>query len=65
MRSDPVFGPLVVFGLGGVDTDLIADRAAKLAPLTGADADLLLDGLRASNRSGPGRSTGPPCGNCC
>ena len=48
VRSDPVFGPLVVFGLGGVDTDLIADHAARLAPLTGADADLLLDGLRAS-----------------
>ncbi|MBE1495692.1 acyl-CoA synthetase (NDP forming)/GNAT superfamily N-acetyltransferase [Amycolatopsis lexingtonensis] len=48
VRSDPVFGPLVVFGLGGVDTDLIDDRAARLAPLTGADADLLLDGLRSS-----------------
>ncbi|WIV53918.1 acetate--CoA ligase family protein [Amycolatopsis nalaikhensis] len=48
VRSDPVFGPLVVFGLGGVDTDLIADRAARLAPLTAADADLLLDGLRSS-----------------
>ncbi|WP_370961632.1 GNAT family N-acetyltransferase [Amycolatopsis sp. cg9] len=48
VRSDPVFGPLVVFGVGGVDTDLIADHAARLAPLTGADADLLLDGLRAS-----------------
>ncbi|MFG1643575.1 GNAT family N-acetyltransferase [Amycolatopsis sp. NPDC049252] len=48
VRSDPVFGPLVVFGLGGVDTDLIADHAARLAPLTGADADQLLDGLRAS-----------------
>jgi acyl-CoA synthetase (NDP forming) len=55
VRSDPVFGPLVVLGLGGVDTDLIADRAARLAPLTGADADLLLDGLRASKAlwSGP------------
>ncbi|MEV6626406.1 acetate--CoA ligase family protein, partial [Amycolatopsis sp. NPDC051114] len=48
VRSDPVFGPLVVFGLGGVDTDLIADHAARLAPLTGADADLLLDGLRSA-----------------
>ncbi|WIY00430.1 GNAT family N-acetyltransferase [Amycolatopsis mongoliensis] len=48
VRSDPVFGPLVVFGLGGVDTDLIDDRAARLAPLAGADADLLIDGLRAS-----------------
>ncbi|RSD11655.1 bifunctional acetate--CoA ligase family protein/GNAT family N-acetyltransferase [Amycolatopsis eburnea] len=48
VRSDAVFGPLVVFGLGGVDTDLIADHAARLAPLTGTDADLLLDGLRSS-----------------
>ena len=49
VRSDEMFGPLVVFGLGGVDTDLVADRAARLAPLTGADADLLLDGLRSSS----------------
>ncbi|MEV0067913.1 GNAT family N-acetyltransferase [Amycolatopsis sp. NPDC050768] len=48
VRSDAVFGPLVVFGLGGVDADLVADRAARLAPLTGADADLLLDALRSS-----------------
>ncbi|WP_134732159.1 GNAT family N-acetyltransferase [Amycolatopsis nivea] len=48
VRSDPVFGPLVVFGLGGIDTDLVADRAARLAPLTGPDADLLLDGLRSA-----------------
>lgn len=48
VRSDEVFGPLVVFGLGGVDTDLVADHTARLAPLAGADADLLLDGLRSS-----------------
>ena len=48
MRSDEVFGPLVVFGLGGIDTDLVADRAARLAPLTGTDADLLLDSLRSA-----------------
>jgi acyl-CoA synthetase (NDP forming) len=55
VRSDPVFGPLVMFGLGGVDTDLIADHAARLAPLTDADADLLLDGLRSAKAlwSGP------------
>lgn len=48
ISSDPVFGPLVVFGLGGVDTDLIADRRAGLAPLTDADADRLIHGLRSS-----------------
>jgi acyl-CoA synthetase (NDP forming) len=55
VRSDPVFGPLVVFGLGGVDTDLIADHAARPAPLTGADADLLLDGLRSAKALWSGR----------
>ncbi|HEY9376398.1 MAG TPA: acetate--CoA ligase family protein [Jiangellaceae bacterium] len=32
--QEPVFGPLVVFGLGGVATDVLADRVARLAPLT-------------------------------
>ncbi|PXY22313.1 bifunctional GNAT family N-acetyltransferase/acetate--CoA ligase family protein [Prauserella muralis] len=48
ISADEVFGPLVVFGLGGVDTDLIADRSARLAPLTEADAGRLLHGLRCS-----------------
>ncbi|GLY67790.1 bifunctional GNAT family N-acetyltransferase/acetate--CoA ligase family protein [Amycolatopsis taiwanensis] len=48
IAGDEVFGPLIVFGLGGVDTDLVGDRAARLAPLSDADADLLLHGLRSS-----------------
>ena len=39
IHSDPTFGPLVVFGLGGVDTDLVADRTCRLIPLTDVDAD--------------------------
>ncbi|QWF77989.1 bifunctional acetate--CoA ligase family protein/GNAT family N-acetyltransferase [Amycolatopsis sp. CA-230715] len=49
IRSDAVFGPLVVFGLGGTDTDLVADHSARLAPVTATDADLMLDGLRSSD----------------
>lgn len=48
VTSDDVFGPLVVFGLGGTDTDLVADRAAGLAPLTDTDADRLITSLRSS-----------------
>lgn len=48
VESDAVFGPLVVFGLGGTDTDLIADRAARLTPLTGIDAEQLVHDLRSS-----------------
>ncbi|RIQ18251.1 bifunctional acetate--CoA ligase family protein/GNAT family N-acetyltransferase [Jiangella rhizosphaerae] len=36
--QEPTFGPLVVFGSGGVTTDVLADRAARLAPLTDVDA---------------------------
>ena len=47
--SDDVFGPLVVFGLGGTDTDLVADRAARLTPLSDADAERMVHGLRSSS----------------
>jgi len=48
VATDDKFGPLVVTGLGGVDTDLIDDRAAALAPLSTADADDLMRGYRAA-----------------
>ena len=46
--SEPVFGPLVVFGLGGVATDVLGDHAARLTPLTDADAGALIHGVRAA-----------------
>jgi acyl-CoA synthetase (NDP forming) len=46
--QEPVFGPLVVFGLGGVATDILGDYAARLTPLTLADADDLIRELRAA-----------------
>jgi acyl-CoA synthetase (NDP forming) len=46
--QEPVFGPLVVFGLGGVATDVLGDRAARLAPLTDDDAGQMIRGLRAA-----------------
>jgi acyl-CoA synthetase (NDP forming) len=48
--SDEKFGPLVVTGLGGVDTDVIDDRAARLAPLSTMDAYELLHGFRAAGK---------------
>ncbi len=46
--QEPVFGPVVVFGLGGVATEFLGDHAARLAPLTGADADDLIHSIRAA-----------------
>ena len=46
--QEPVFGPLVVFGLGGVATEVLGDHAARLAPLTRDDADDLIHSVRAA-----------------
>ena len=40
-------GPLVLFGAGGAAADALADRVARLAPLTGSDADELIRSIRA------------------
>lgn len=50
VTGDPLFGPLLTFGLGGTSTDLVADRAHCLVPATDADVDELLDSLRSSPR---------------
>jgi len=46
--QEPVFGPVVVFGLGGAATGILGDYVARLAPLTGADADDLIHSIRAA-----------------
>ena len=45
---DPLFGPLVMFGMGGVATELLKDRAFRILPLTDSDAAELVRSLRAS-----------------
>ena len=45
--QDPVFGPLVAFGPGGVFAELIGDATFRLAPLTDVDAEELVTGGKA------------------
>jgi len=45
--QDPVFGPLVAFGPGGVLTELIGEAQFRLAPLTDLDAEELVHGGKA------------------
>jgi len=56
---EPVFGPLVVFGLGGVATDVLGDHAARLTPLTDVDADQMIRGIRAAPLLYGHRGTAP------
>ena len=48
VADDHMFGPLIVFGLGGIATNVLADHAARLAPLTTTDADTLISAVRAA-----------------
>jgi acetyl coenzyme A synthetase (ADP forming)-like protein len=40
--QDPVFGPLVAFGPGGIHAELIGEAAFRIAPLTDVDAEELV-----------------------
>jgi acyl-CoA synthetase (NDP forming) len=46
--DDPAFGPVVGFGMGGIATELLGDRAWRVAPLTDTDAAALVDSPRAA-----------------
>jgi acyl-CoA synthetase (NDP forming)/GNAT superfamily N-acetyltransferase len=45
--GDASFGPLVVFGLGGTDTDVVDKRVSCLVPVTDVDSHELLRSLPA------------------
>ena len=57
----PVSGPVVVFGPGGVATEVLSDHSARLAPLTGAGADGLIRLVRAAPLL-PGHRVAPAAG---
>ncbi|MGW1551199.1 bifunctional acetate--CoA ligase family protein/GNAT family N-acetyltransferase [Streptomyces sp. NPDC002346] len=46
--QDEVFGPLVLFGFGGTTTEVLADHAARLAPLTDHDVHDLITSPRCA-----------------
>ncbi len=46
--TDPSFGKLVAFGLGGVLVEVLKDVTFRLAPATKADALSMLDGIAAA-----------------
>jgi len=51
VAADYTFGPLVMFGLGGVDprtAEVFADSSARLTPLTDTDADKLIRSVRSA-----------------
>ena len=48
MTQDPTFGPLIVFGLGGVFVELIGDVAFRIHPITDLDAAEMISEVKSS-----------------
>jgi len=46
VADDPMFGPIVAFGLGGIHVEVLRDVQFGLAPLTDHDVDELIHGIR-------------------
>ena len=56
---DPVFGPTVVIGIGGILAEAIADVSIRLAPIDRIDAMEMIDDLRTSSLLGEFRGEPP------
>src|SRR5205814_9673471 len=52
---DPQFGPVVMFGLGGIDVEALADVVFRLAPVDGAGARAMTAEIRAHRLLGVAR----------
>ena len=46
--EDPLFGPVLSFGVHGAPSDLLGDRAYRIPPLTDADAQAMVREIRAA-----------------
>jgi acyl-CoA synthetase (NDP forming) len=55
LLCDPQFGPVVMFGLGGVFTEALDDVAFRIAPVDEKDAGGMIEELRAKKLLGPFR----------
>ena len=59
MTEDPLFGPLLVFGLGGIYVELLKDVAFRINPISDADAREMIAEPRSSRLLAGYRGTPP------
>ncbi len=56
---DPQFGPVILFGIGGILTETISDISLKPAPITPKDAEDMIDRIKAADLLGAFRGEQP------
>jgi succinyl-CoA synthetase beta subunit len=56
---DPQFGPCVMFGLGGIFTEILKDTSFRVAPITEDDALQMMEDIKAKAILGPVRGKSP------
>lgn len=47
LNNDPQFGPVIMFGLGGVFTEVLHDVSFRVLPITGDDARCMIQEIKA------------------
>ncbi|GAI07572.1 unnamed protein product, partial [marine sediment metagenome] len=61
VTQDPTFGPIIMFGSGGIYAELIKDVALKLHPLTDLDARELVSSIKMAKLFEGYRGSPPRC----
>jgi 3-hydroxypropionyl-CoA synthetase (ADP-forming) len=46
LQNDPQFGPVIMFGLGGINTEIFKDVTFRVLPITPKDIEEMVEGLR-------------------
>ena len=46
VTTDPLFGPLIGFGLGGIHVEVLRDIVFRISPLTDIDANAMIKGIK-------------------
>jgi len=59
LTRDPQFGPCVMFGLGGIFTEVLKDTSFRIAPLNHFDAVDMMDDIRGKEILGAFRGKPP------
>lgn len=58
-RKDPQFGPLILFGLGGIFVEILRDVSIRVCPIKMSDAEEMIDEIKGSPLLKGARGTAP------